>query len=157
MDLCPLFEWIDRTALSAAMHNSHVFRPIAETIHLLGISLAIGTIVVVDLSLLGAAMRRDAALRIAGQLAPFTRAGFAVIFASGALLFWSDALRLHDKPLFWIKMALLLVAVLYRATVYRRTLQPGQPLSSWSARLAAAASLALWVGVGFVGKGIGLL
>lgn len=155
--LCPLFQWIDNTALSLAIRNSYILRPLIEILHLLGISLALGTILFVDFSLLGKAFRPEAVPRIARQLAPLTRAGFSFVFATGAILFWSDAERLHDKPMFWAKMGVLVVALAYHCTIRRKVISSEPFTPSRGGRIAAGASLLLWVGIAFMGKGIGLV
>jgi hypothetical protein len=83
----PWYTWIDDSPVSLALRNSRVAVPIVETIHLLAIALGVGTIMVIDLSILGVAMRRQAVPKIARELAPWTWIGFGVALATGLLLF----------------------------------------------------------------------
>ncbi|MBV9507052.1 MAG: hypothetical protein JO323_18830 [Acidobacteriia bacterium] len=142
------FEWI---------RSSRVAVPVIEIIHLLAVALAIGTIMVIDLSVLGLAVRRQAVPRIARELAPWTRAGFGVVFATGILLFSAEAAKMSSKPIFWAKLVLLAGAVAFHLTAHRDLVLPANPLDSARARWTAAASLALWFAVAFGGKAIGLL
>jgi hypothetical protein len=156
MSLLRWFQWIDNTPVSVAFRNSHVAVPIIEIIHLLGITLALGTIMVVDLSILGVAMRRQSVPRIAGELARWTSAGFAITLPTGVLLFWSEAMKMYCKPLFWEKLALLVVAMTFHLTAHRKVIVPEPPVTLTRARLTAGLSLALWFGVAFGGKAVGL-
>jgi hypothetical protein len=138
------------------MRSSRVAIPIVETIHLLAIAMAVGTIMVIDLSVLGLALRREAVPRMARELSAFTWTGFAVALATGIALFGSEAVKLAPKPVFWIKLALLAVAFLFHLTAHRSLVTLPVSLESARARLTAAMSLALWFGVAFGGKAVGL-
>lgn len=149
MDFCPVFEWINSTPTSTALREWHLLHPIFETIHLLGISLALGTILIVDLSLLGTALRRKRIPQVARDLAPWMWRGLALAFASGAVLFWSDAVTMYNHAFFWWKMALLLVAVSYHQTIHRTVVQSAPSAGLTRSKWTAAFSLLLWFGAGF--------
>jgi len=104
-----------------------VLFPILEAIHVMGLALSVGTIVLVDLWLLGWRERPIA------RLAPWTWAGFAVMLITGAALFLSNVPRYVRNPGFLIKMGLLAMALLAHFTIHRK-----------ATRGAAILSLTLW-------------
>jgi hypothetical protein len=155
-DAPPIFHWIQSSLLSALIRNSRAAIPVIETIHLLAMALAVGTIMVIDLSVLGVALHRKSVPQIARELAAWTWSGFGVTLFTGVLLFCAEAEKIGCKPVFWVKLAALAGAFAYHLTVHRQLCAAKQPLAGARARLTAGLSLALWFGVAFGGKAVGL-
>lgn len=154
VDMPPVFlKTIETAPIGAIMRSSRVAIPVIETVHLLAIALAVGTIMVIDLSVLGIALRRETVPKISGELAPWTRSGFVVALVTGVLLFCSESVKMGCRPLFWAKLALLAVAFGFYFAVERKL---ASPIPSFRARITAIASLLLWFGVAFGGKAVGL-
>jgi hypothetical protein len=114
-----------------------VLFPIIEAIHVMGLALSIGTIVLVDIWLLGWREQPSE------KLASWTWAGFALMLISGAALFFSNVPRYVHNPGFLVKMSLLVVALLAHFTVHRK-----------GTRFAAILSLSLWSSVVISAKAI---
>ena len=110
-----------------------------QSIHLAGISLLVGTIVLVDLQALGYGLHR-----YAGEFARWTRAGAATMFVTGPILFASDVPRYMSNPAFRLKMIFLLLAVVFHFAVRHRV----------SPKLAALISITLWTCVVLGGRAI---
>src|SRR5690242_9781435 len=55
--LLPFFRWCDSTAVAETIRNSRVLFPLVESIHLLGLTVLLGTIIVLNLRLAGAGLR----------------------------------------------------------------------------------------------------
>lgn len=133
--------------MSDFLRQSLLF-PIIQSIHILGLTLLVGTIALVDLRLLGITMRRHAVVDLASGLVPWTFAGLLTVLVTGPLLFWADIPRYLDNPAFLAKMGLLAAALACNFTVRRgATRGPRQ-------RLAAALSLLLWSSVVLAGRAI---
>jgi hypothetical protein len=113
--------------------NTWLF-PALEAIHVAGLALSVGTIVMVDLRMLGSG-------QMANPLRGWTHAGLALMLITGLTLFWSDAARYVHNPAFILKMVFLLLALI-------------SYFSPRKGRLAAVLSLALWSGVVIGGRGI---
>jgi hypothetical protein len=158
--LLDLFEWINNSPLGAGLRASTWWYPFLELVHSLGVIVLVGSIWMVDLRLLGVAMRSRSVSELAARLLPWTWAGFVVESGSGILLSVSEASRLYFIPYFWIKLALLLLAglnaLLFHAGVYRSVAKwdDAQVTPPW-ARLAGAVSLGLWIMVIGAGRAIG--
>jgi hypothetical protein len=136
--------------------------PWIETVHVLAVALVFGSVLTVDLRLLGLASQRTAVSRLSREILPYTWAAFAIAATSGALLFVSKAPVYFATVQFQVKFLLMALAganmLVFHFGTYRRVEDwdmqlPPPPL----ARLAGALSLALWVGVIFMGRWVGFV
>jgi hypothetical protein len=133
--------------------------PLIESVHVLGITLLVGTIALLDLRMLGVVLRSVSVTRIARTVFPLTWSGFVVMFTSGFLLFWAEAAKNYSNPAFRIKIILLALVglnpLIFHTTIYRRVHEwEVLAVSPWRARAAAIASLTLWGGVIVAGRAI---
>lgn len=144
-----LCQWLESTPVGAAVRQSIWLFPIVETTHTVGIVLMAGTIAVVDLRLLGVALRREPVSDVLQQVLPWTWAGFVLMFATGALLVASEAVKLYSSLFFRIKLALLIVAGVNMLVFHRSRSTPAR------AKLAGALSLTCWIGIIAMGRAIG--
>jgi hypothetical protein len=144
---CAAFEWMERSPVGEFMRGSRVIFPIIESIHLIGLALFVGTLLLTDLGLLGWAMRRQPIHQVAAALGPWTWRGFALLMLTGPLMFAAQAAKWHDNPVFWIKMLLLAGATIFQLSV-RGAIQSE---TSWG-RPIGAVSLVLWISIGLLSK-----
>jgi hypothetical protein len=154
--LIPLFAWLGHTWLGQTIRSSAVLIALTQIVHLLGLTLLIGTIMMVDMELLGFGFRRHPAARIAGELAPWTIGGLVVMLISGPLILSSETLKCYESSFFWIKMSILLAAIVFHFTVHRQVARSEPPAGRFRARLVACVSLGLWIAVALAGKMIGI-
>ncbi len=152
----PLFQWCEATWVSAAIRDSTWMFAVIEILHLLGLALLLGSLIVLDLRLLGWGMRRQPVAQLARELAPWIRGGLAVMLPTGLLLFFSEAMKCYASPPFAIKMTLLSLAIVSHLIIFPQALRmkDSAHLPRWS-RPAACISLVLWFGVGLAGRAIG--
>jgi hypothetical protein len=153
--LHPFFDWYGNTPLASTMANSSTLIALSQIIHLIGLTLLIGTIMMVDLTLLGFGIKRHPVARVAGELAPWTRAGLGILLITGLVNLSSEAQRCYDSSAFWIKMGLVIVAVVFHFTVHRRVTLAQPPVSVARAGFVACISLFLWFGIAVAAKFIG--
>lgn len=154
--LAPAFAWLQHTYLAETIRHSATLIAMLEIVHLIGLALLLGAIVMVDLTLLGYGIGRYPVSRIARQLNRWTIAGLAVMLASGPLLLSSEAERCYKTPAFWIKMALLAMALIFHFTVHRRVALAEPPVEGPARKLTGLLSLVLWLGVALAAKGIAI-
>lgn len=129
---------------------------LVDTLHQLGMVLFVGTIVVMSLRLLGAVMPRRPVSQVARQLRWGTMVGLASMFVTGPLVFVPESVRWYTNGPFRIKMAVLLLALFFHFTIFRKVTQSDQ--SSPVMRVCTAAlALVLWFGVGWMGRLITVL
>ncbi|HUA18827.1 MAG TPA: DUF6644 family protein [Bryobacteraceae bacterium] len=156
MSLQPLLEWIQQTPVSTTIRSSRVLIAAVEGVHLVGLALLLGTILMVDMSLLGRGIRRVSTAEIARALAGWTIAGLVVMLISGPLMFTSEAFRCYKTPAFWVKMVLLAAALVFHFRVHQKTALAEPPVALRRSRLVGAASLALWTSVALAAKAIAI-
>src|ERR1700681_1605648 len=97
MSLLSICQWIQQTPASISIRESVWLYPILDVVHCVGILLVAGTIIVVDLRLLGFGMRRAPVSGVIAQVLPWTLSGFAFMSFTGSLLAWSEPLRLYHS------------------------------------------------------------
>ena len=117
-------------------------------IHVLTVSVFVGTAVMIDLRLLGRTMTHVPASQVIARLLPWSEAGFVVMVVTGTLLFYASPLARYENMFFRLKMAALVLALLnawlFRRTVYRRVADWDlDPVPPRRVRMTGAVSLAL--------------
>jgi hypothetical protein len=142
------------------IHNKAWAFTTVEVVHVVAVSLLLGTIMIVDLRLLGRAAAKRPFMDVAGQVLPFTWTAFAVALIAGALLFISRAADYAASPVFWAKMALIALAGINMAVFEFITVRGVgtwnlAPVPPADARLAGAVSISCWIAVTFLGRLIG--
>jgi hypothetical protein len=154
--LIPLFAWLGHSAAGTTIRSSAALIALTQIVHLLGLTMLIGTVMMVDMALFGFGIRRHPVSRIAAELAPWTVGGLVVMLISGPLILSSETLKCYESSFFWIKMAILLAAIVFHFTVQRRVVRSEPPAGRFRARLVACMSLGLWIAVALAGKMIGI-
>ena len=140
----------ENSSLFESFRESLFLFPVVEGVHLLGLSVAVGLLALVDLRLAGLLLTAQPVADVVKGLRPWFVGGFLVVFASGLLLFVAKATIFFSSPLFWVKIFLIFLAglnALYFEINHRRqdagdTLLPGGALVS--ARLSGLLSLTFW-------------
>lgn len=159
--MMPIHGWfiaLDHSALGHAMKESKSGFAVVEMVHLLALALLGGSLLVVDLRLMGVVLKGESAWVLGRELGRVLRTCLVVMVLSGICLLSEEAGKCYESPAFRWKMALLAAAVTFYFTLHRRALRLtdcGVP-TFWS-RLVAVVSLTLWLGVGVAGRAIGLL
>ena len=81
------FEWLGTTGWSVALLESFWVWPLLESAHVLTTGLFVGTAVMMDLRLLGVALKKIPVSEFTGRMLPWTRGGFAMLALTGFLIF----------------------------------------------------------------------
>jgi hypothetical protein len=157
MSALEICAWLEATWIAVLVRESLWGFPIVVAVHILGLTLSIGTLVWFDLRLLGIVMRRVPASRIYRQLAPWLLTGFVVMFTSGLALFMAFATDAYGNWYFRIKAAAIVLAGV-NALAYHFTTERG--IARWDAaarppagaRLAGLVSILLWATVILSGR-----
>ncbi len=89
LDFCKMLNDSD---IATQIRESTLLFPFIEGLHLLGLSISVGLIVISDLRLAGLILRKRPASEVWCQLFPWMMSGFVVMIVTGLLLFWSHAL-----------------------------------------------------------------
>jgi hypothetical protein len=143
--------WLETTAIAGAMRHWLWLYPIVEIVHIVGFVVLVGAAVMFDLRLLGVSRALPASLMARHHL-PWARAALLLVVPSGFLMFIAHATEFAGNPAFRLKLILLVAAGLNALFFHRGAFRA---VSGWesdsavpfTARMAAVASLVLWVGV----------
>lgn len=149
-----IFLALQESALGHAMRSSPVLYPAVEILHIIGFVVLVGSIIALDLRLLGLG-RAIPIQPMAQLLLPMSRIGFVLAISMGFLLFSADASHVVRNPAFQSKL-LLIVAALVNVVIAH--LGPWQQIAQWgpeapgSVRFTAMLSVLLWLGVVCAGR-----
>lgn len=136
-------EWLQRSAIAYLLVNAA---------HIASLGLLIGTVVMLDLRLLGAFAALP--LRSLGRaLLRMAATGLALAAATGAWLFSVNAVEYVGNPALQVKLVLISLALLNLLLLHRRGWTDEPP--SAAVRVHAVLSLALWLSVLVAGRWIG--
>ncbi len=155
MSLLAFFEWCETTTIGTTVRDSIWLFPVIESVHLLALALLGGTVLVVDLRMLGLGMRGRTVSQVARYVQPRLIGCVAAMIATGVPLFLSEPIKCYYSPPFWYKMMFLALAILFTFTVRRRVAAAADANTGLlREKLVALISLGLWLSVGFSGRWI---
>ena len=153
--LLPFFEWCERTRLGTAVRESVWAFPVIEAVHLLGLCLLGGALLVVDLRLLGLGLTRQRISDLARAARPWLLTALAIMLTTGILLFLSEAVKCYYNTSFRVKMVTLPIALVYTFAIRERSARSDALDTSVRSRFLAITSIALWFVVAAAGRWIG--
>ena len=149
-----IFLALQESALGHAMRSSPALYPAVEILHIIGFVILVGSILALDLRLLGLG-RAIAIQPMAQLLLPLSRFGFVLAISMGFLLFSADASHVVKNPAFQIKFTLIAAAlvniVIAHALPWRDAARWGDK-ASFGAKATALISILLWLGVVCAGR-----
>jgi hypothetical protein len=160
MALTAFWQAVAATPLAQYVASSAWAFPTLESVHVIAITTVIGTVLVMDLRLLGLASRGSKVTEISRDTLRWTWLAFAIALVTGSLLFMSKAADYTINPFFDGKMLMILLAGANMAVFHLVT---WKSVGRWDAasalpmgaRLAGGISLGLWVGVVFLARAVG--
>jgi hypothetical protein len=154
--------WVQNLSYFTDLRSSGYTYPIFLALHLVGLSLFGGMILVTDLRILGWAMRSTPIADVINNTRVWKRIGLVLTATCGLLLFCSKAEAYYYNDFFRVKLilfALVLVhALVFRGSVYNKADEiDANPALLGRARTAASLSLILWICILIAGRAIGYL
>ena len=118
MELDALLRALQATGFATAIRENESLFPWIESLHVLAITLVVGSIAIVDLRLIGVASLDRAAARLTSDVLPCTWAAFALAAITGSLLFSSNAFNYAHNTYFQAKFVFLALAGLNMAVFH---------------------------------------
>jgi hypothetical protein len=150
---------LQNMSIATALRESALVFPVILSLHLTGMGLFGGMILMTDLRLLGIALTKHPVSDIVNGLRPWKHLGLTLTATCGALLLWSKAAIYYPNPYLWIKLSLfglIIIHALVFRSVYRNVADLDRsPVIPGRAKLAAALSIVLWISVVTAGRWIG--
>ena len=139
---------LEGSGVGRMMRESLWAYPAVETIHIIGLAIVYGSIVIVDLRLIGISHTLSAA-KLARFALPWTVGAFLVVMLSGSLMFTAHADDFLTNRVFLLKMGLILAAGINAGVLHTGAFRQFHRwdtgiLPPAQVRLAAALSIVLW-------------
>jgi hypothetical protein len=145
--------------MSIAIRESALVFPVILSLHLTGMGLFGGMILMTDLRILGIALTKHPVSDIVNGLRPWKHLGLTLTATCGILLLWSKAAIYYPNPYLHIKLTLFVLIIIH-ALVFRSVYRnigdlDRSPVIPGRAKLAAVLSMVLWLSVLTAGRWIG--
>src|SRR5262245_42694882 len=153
--LLPWFQWFEAMWLGNAIRTSLWLFPVIEAVHLLGLCVLGGTVLIVDLRMLGLGLKRHTIAQLAHDAKPWLIASIVVMLATGTALFLSESVKCYYSQSFWVKIITIPLAILFTFTIREWTARGGTLDATGRTRFVALASLTLWFVIAAAGRWIG--
>lgn len=160
MNVLPILERIQGSALAEWMRYTNGAMPIVEALHVAAAVAVFGTVLIVDLRLLGLVDSARAYSRLSRETLPLVWLAFAVAAVTGVLMFATSAEVYFANAAFrWKALALLgaglNMALFQLVTARGAAAWSGTEPPPLAARAAGLSSLLLWAAVVLLGRWIG--
>jgi hypothetical protein len=136
------------------LRNSKYAIPLIQSVHLVGITLLLGTTVAFSFRMLGIGLREIPRSVLAAQLWKWSVIGLVLTMVSGFLVFLPDPARYAANSAFLFKMFLLVVAIVFQFSMMRKAIQSEPDEGRRSNVTIACLALVLWFCVGWAGRAI---
>jgi hypothetical protein len=152
--------WLQDTSIGTAIRENATLFPWVEAVHVLGLTVVLGSVALLDLRLLGWVSRDRSVRKVLADVLPCTWSAFAIAGVTGALLFSSNAVTYAENTFFRVKMVLL-VFLFANSLVF--SWFTTRDIDAWDdapqpplrARASGALSLGLWIAIVVCGRWIG--
>ena len=123
---------------------------LTEGTHLISLMLFAGTILMVDLRMLGLAFRSVPYSTLNNRVLPLTVAGFVLVMLTGALLFFSNPVHYYHSVFFRAKVIFIIAAAInifwFHARIQKSQAEwDARPKPPAAVKVAAGVSIASWV------------
>jgi hypothetical protein len=141
------------------LSNVPGFPPVIQTVHILGVTAVMGSIVMLDLKVLGLALPSQSTGELVRRVMPWMWWALPVQAVSGLVLVLARPLRYAVNPVFGLKFtvmipAILLAAIFHLASIKDPYFWERSPGRRATAKVIAGLSLVLWICVVFAGRWI---
>lgn len=142
-----LFEALEHTSWVMTIAETGWLYAAISVTHYFTLFVLVGTIVLVDLRILGVAARSQSVTQVGETLFPWTWAALGLALLSGFLMFTTDGGDYYPDRVFRVKMTVILLALISAVIVQRNFRKWDQaPVISTGAKLVAIVSIVLWIG-----------
>lgn len=156
--LLPFFQWMEGFPLAVWIRESMYAAPLINVAHLLTLVIVVGSLLVVDLRLLGRGMTGQPLARVARDARPWLIGGLVVMLLTGIPQVLATPIKEYYSPFFWTKMRLLAIALVFTFTVrHKVTLADEARVGPVWGKVVGLVSIALWTWIAVEGRLIGLL
>ena len=141
---------------SKAINESSWIFALVQAFHLVSLGFLAGSLLMVDLRLLGRGFSQQPLAVVARDARPWLIGSLVAMVATGVPQFISLATKEYDSPYFRWKMLMLLIALIFTFTIRKRVAYaPEGRFGGGISKAVALVSLGLWTSVAINGRLIG--
>jgi uncharacterized protein DUF6644 len=156
-DVPAIIQWMQNSDIGTGIRESIWLFPVVEATHVLTLALSVGVLIWFDLRLMGWGMKHQPISQVHKQVMPYAFVGFAIMFITGVLLFWSEAQKCYLSGFFRAKVLFLVLAALnagYFELSTKKTIEQWDkyPVPPTKARMAGLVSIISWAAVIIAGR-----
>src|SRR5947208_11279999 len=95
-------KWSEATPLGRMIRNSEYAFPMIEFVHLAALAVIGGAVLIVDMRLLGAGLKKTSVAQLAKDAQPYLTGSLLVMLVTGISLYASEATKCYASVAFWI-------------------------------------------------------
>jgi uncharacterized membrane protein len=153
--MADLAQWLTSLPLSLAMRRMAWLFPLLQTVHILSIGLMLSSVIMISLRLWGVS-RTQAIAALGHRYMPWIWTSLVVVTVTGVALIVGNPRSLRDPALqvkLWLMVPAIATTLVLAIAMRGEALWQKNPRARGMMSLAAAATLALWLGVTFAGRG----
>ena len=151
--------WLEHTPMSHTIQTFSWIVPVVQTVHILAIAAVMGSVLMINLRLVGVLGRDQPLPHFSARFLPVIWWVLPVLLASGIIMIVGEPVRSLESPIFQLKMCLVVAAI---AITLGFQIWLGKNPSFWdvsagrsgASLIIAVPSLVLWVGIVFAGRWI---
>jgi hypothetical protein len=150
--------WLASTPPSVFIqeHNAWAI-PAIQSVHIVGIGLVMGSVLMIDLRILGLAWTDQTVRQTTSRFGPWLTGSLWLLLVTGLLMVVGEPVRELVTFSFWLKMALVavgtVVAVAFQRALRREERRFEDAAShGGSIRTLAVVTFLVWIGVIFLGR-----
>ena len=159
MALEPTLTWLQNLDFPTQIRESGWLFPTIETVHVFTLVLLVGSIMTVDLRLLGIVNKERSFRSLSSSILPWTWMCFGIAATAGLLMFFSKAVTYYNNIPFRLKIVCLALAGINMVIFH---VIGARNLEGWDtgktppgAKFSGAVSLALWTVIVASGRWVG--
>lgn len=153
--IASFLQWIADSRWMVSIRDSSFGMPALQSVHLVGLTMLLATVLVLNLRLAGLSMMDWPLPSLERQLRPWALGAITIVILSGIIMFLGNPAKYLASYPFLFKMTALALAILFQFRVIRRLSVTGA--GSRARRrdvVVAVVSLTLWFAVGWAGRAI---
>jgi uncharacterized membrane protein len=151
MSMNALVDWLTATPLSQTIQTTSWAIPGIQVVHILCLATLFALALSLSLRVAGRGLAAEPLASLARRFVPAIWVCLGLLLLSGALLIIAEPFRTITNPIFYLKMALLVVAV--ALTLWLASVARGQPEQRTALHLVGATlSMLIWAGIIVAGR-----
>jgi hypothetical protein len=152
----PFFVWLEASALGVFVKDQAATFATIEAVHLMALATLGGSVLLSDLRLCNVVMTDVPSRVVTDNAHKFFKWSLAVLLITGFVMLSGVATKCYHNFYYWVKMAALAVGIVFTFAIRQPLLRADHAqLNSWTLKLLAIASMALWFLVAASGRWIG--